>query len=133
MNQKTGEEFWPSPGIGEPTWSRRPGVSWPDPLGVNLPPVLQLGGLNLPFIAVSSTLNYPPPPVPNTALTSLSVEAVVSTPTFNLPFVGLAGTRNFSSSVSQGVVREVPYRATAQPDRAFYDQGSTVTITGRIR
>ncbi|MBI3564673.1 MAG: hypothetical protein HY079_05705 [Elusimicrobia bacterium] len=69
--------------------------------------------------------------VPNTALTSLSVSAAVSTPTYSLPFLRLPGTRSFSSAVTQGTVAQVPYTATVRSDRSFYDQGSSVTLTGQ--
>ncbi len=69
--------------------------------------------------------------VPETAYKTLVVAASVSTPTYSLPYSPVAGTRGFSSALSQAVVEEVPYRAEAFADRSFYDQGSSVTLAGR--
>jgi RHS repeat-associated protein len=69
--------------------------------------------------------------VPNTAVQSMSVAASVSTPTFNLPLMQLAGTRGFSSSASQAIVAQVPYTATVFSDSSLYDQGSSVTLNGQ--
>lgn len=69
--------------------------------------------------------------VPNTAASSLSVAAIVSSPTYSLAGVAIPGPRSFASSLVQGTVAQIPYTATSAADRAVYDQGSTVTISGR--
>ncbi|MEK7381722.1 MAG: Ig-like domain-containing protein [Elusimicrobiota bacterium] len=69
-------------------------------------------------------------PVPDSASGSLSVSAVVSTPTYDLGFVRAPGRRSFASAVSQAVARQLPYRALVSPQSPFYDQGSSVTLTG---
>jgi fibronectin type 3 domain-containing protein len=71
--------------------------------------------------------------VPNSVTTNLQVQALVSTPAYNLAGLDLAGTEGFSASVSQAATRQVPYTATALTDRAVYDQGSTVLISGQAQ
>ena len=70
--------------------------------------------------------------VPNATTQNLSVVAAVSTPTYNLPIAALPGTRSFASAVAQATVSPVPYSANASADRGYYDQGSSVTLLGRI-
>ena len=95
---------------------------------------LMLNGRQVFFVTIppgSSVLFDPIQiPVPNTAAASLDVVAVVSTPTFNLPSLNVRGVRGFESSASQATLTQVSYRVTAQSDRDFYDQGSSVTIMG---
>ncbi len=69
-------------------------------------------------------------PVPGSAPGSLSIEAAVSTPTYDLGFVRTPGRRGFTSAVSQAVTQQLPYRALVAPQFAFYDQGSSVTLSG---
>jgi RHS repeat-associated protein len=68
--------------------------------------------------------------VPNTAAGTLSVGASVSTPTYSLPYLPVAGARGFSSGSAQAVASYAAYTATSRPDQDLYDQGSSVTIRG---
>ncbi|MCR4295250.1 MAG: carboxypeptidase-like regulatory domain-containing protein, partial [Elusimicrobia bacterium] len=69
-------------------------------------------------------------PVPGSAPGSLSIEASVSTPTYDLGFVRVPGRRGFTSAVSQAVTQQLPYRALVAPQSSYYDQGSSVTLPG---
>jgi RHS repeat-associated protein len=70
-------------------------------------------------------------PTPSGAADNLSVEAVVSTPTFDIPFARMPGVRSFASDEVTASVSQLAYRAVVSPERAFYDQGSSVTLTGQ--
>jgi RHS repeat-associated protein len=69
--------------------------------------------------------------VPNTAAASLNVVATVSTPAYNLAGLDINGAQSFTSSVAQGTVSQPAYTATSKTDALFYDQGSSITITGK--
>ncbi len=69
--------------------------------------------------------------VPNTASSALNVAALISTPTYNLAFSPLVGTRCFKSTTTQTTVSQPAYTATASADHLFYDTGSMVTISGQ--
>ncbi|MBI5624773.1 MAG: hypothetical protein HY924_13420 [Elusimicrobia bacterium] len=68
--------------------------------------------------------------VPNTALSGLTVEALVSTPTWSLGWGNLKGTRSFSGGGTQAVVQDLPYTAVVSAERAYYDQGELVRLIG---
>jgi RHS repeat-associated protein len=93
------------------------------------------GGRQVYFVSVApgSSVLFDPISVlvPNTATQNLNIVATVSTPTYNLPLTALAATRSFSAALAQNTVAQVPYSAFASPDRAYYDQSSSVTLSGR--
>ncbi|MBI4676743.1 MAG: hypothetical protein HY748_04100 [Elusimicrobia bacterium] len=98
---------------------------------------LYLDGKQWYFVSIPAGSNFLFEPiellVPDAAGSSAKVSVVVATPSYSLAFNPVPGTRRFEGLSSQVLVSSIAYTATVSVERAYYDQGSSMTFTGTAK